>query len=249
MSRKRFTDADKWEDGWFSEQPSSVKLFWIYLCDRCDQAGVWDVSWKLAAFHLGDIDPVALKAALAGRVTEIAGGKKWFVPGFVTFQYPSGLSKVSPPHLRIRATLVRHGLDPDTLCSALSNRVKTAPEEVDEEEDKEKDSSSPDPEDVFGTLGMPIAPISDADHWRMQVQHEPWVKTILDAMCIIGPGTWRKWQALLVDYSLPTVVSAAKGIGAKERWPSNVLDALTASRGQANPGDAINPNRVHKVTL
>lgn len=242
MSRKRFTDADKWEDGWFCEQPPLIKLFWIYLCDRCDQAGVWEISWKLAKFHLGDIDTTAINAAMAGRVVPLTGGKKWFVPGFISFQYPSGLSKTSPPHVRIRATLTKHGINPDTLQDTLLSRVQTTPEEVDEEVDEEE-------EDVFSPPKSELLPVSDSDHWRMQIQLEPWVRGLRDSMCIIGPGSWRKWQAIMAEYDLPTILATAKGIPAKDRWPSNVSDALTASRGQANPGDAINPNRVHRITL
>ncbi len=137
MSRKRFTDADKWEDPWFCEQDTEVKLFWLYLCDRCDHAGVWQVNWKLARFHLGEADPIRLKQALAGRVQEIDQGRKWFIPGFITFQYPTGLSLTSPAHKRIRSTIESHGLDPDRVCDRVVTRVQSTPE--DKEEDKDKD--------------------------------------------------------------------------------------------------------------
>lgn len=141
VSRKRFTDADKWEDPWFCEQTTSIKLFWLYLCDRCDHGGVWAVNWKLAKFHLGDdLTPENLKAALSDRIQEIDQGRKWFIPKFISFQYPTGLSLTSPAHKRIRSTIQSHGINPDTLVYTLSNRVLDTPE--DKEEDKDKDSSS-----------------------------------------------------------------------------------------------------------
>lgn len=151
MSRKRFTDADKWDDGWFCEQPSAIKLFWIYLCDQCDHAGVWEVNWRLAKFHLGEIDRSAIEQALAGRFEAIAGGRRWFVRGFIRFQYPGGLL-ASPVHKRIRASLVAHGIDPDGLSPTVGGTVPPTvpptvggtvrgvnartPEEEDEDEDE-----------------------------------------------------------------------------------------------------------------
>lgn len=142
MSRKRFTDADKWEDGWFCNQSCVVKLFWIYLCDRCDHAGVWEVNWKLASFHLGDIEPKAIEAALVGRIQPIKDGKCWFIPGFIRFQYPTGLSSDSPAHKRIRFTLTNHGLNPDTLSPTLPTRVSNTPEDKEVEEDKDSPRGS-----------------------------------------------------------------------------------------------------------
>lgn len=140
MGRKRFTDADKWEDGWFCDLPSPVKLFWMYLCDRCDHAGVWEVNWRLAQFHLVDMVPSEVTAALKDKIQVIKGGKAWFIPRFISFQYPTGLSTTSPAHKRIRATMISHGINPDTLVYTLSNRVCNTPEE--EDEDKDKDSLS-----------------------------------------------------------------------------------------------------------
>ena len=141
MSRKRFTDADKWEDEWFCEQTPTVKLFWIYLCDRCDQAGVWNVNWRLVGFHVGQGIQAEVEAALRGRITPIAEGRKWFIPGFIRFQYPAGLSEKSPVHLRIRKALLAHGIDPNdfipTVAGTLAGTLPGTTEYEYEYEDKE----------------------------------------------------------------------------------------------------------------
>lgn len=134
MSRKRFTDADKWKDAWFCAQTPIIKLFWLYLCDECGQEGAWEVNWPLAHFHLGPFDEVAAAAAVASRIMVIKGGRKWFIPGFIKFQYPSGLSVTSPPHRRIRQSLTSHGIDPDTLLDSLREGVSSTPEEVEKED-------------------------------------------------------------------------------------------------------------------
>jgi hypothetical protein len=244
MGRKRFTDADKWEDGWFCEQSSIHKLFWIYLCDQCDHAGVWEINWRLAKFHLGEFDQAAVVAMLAGRIVPIKDGRRWFVPGFIRFQYPTGLSLASPAHKRIRATMLGHGINPDTLLGTLSDRVQNTPEEEYEDKDKDEDKDS-DATDIGSPSTAVPGPVNDSDHWRMAVQFTPWARALL-AEVKIGPRNWRTWEQMIDAHGLFGVLSAARGVAAAERWPENVSDALTASRGQANPGDVV---KTVKLTL
>jgi hypothetical protein len=113
MTRKRFTDADKWEDGWFCDQPSPVKLFWLYLCDRCDMAGVWEVNWKLAAFHIPDVQRELIESVIGSRVVALDGGRKWFIPSFLRFQYGGSLKSSVRPQFSAICALRRHGVDLD----------------------------------------------------------------------------------------------------------------------------------------
>ena len=47
---KRFTESDKWKNQWFINLPNKYKLFWIYILDDCNHAGVWRVNIELASF-------------------------------------------------------------------------------------------------------------------------------------------------------------------------------------------------------
>lgn len=49
----RFTNTDKWCDGWFSELKPSSKLTFLYLCDLCDVAGFIEINSKRIAFDCG----------------------------------------------------------------------------------------------------------------------------------------------------------------------------------------------------
>lgn len=226
-----------------------MKLFWIYICDRCDHAGVWEINWRLAKFHLGEFAQAEVEKALIGRYQIIADGRRWFLRGFIKFQYPTGLSTASPAHKRIRSTLLSHGLNPDTLVYTLSNRVCNTPEDKDEDKDREEDKDSLSDATHIGSPADPApGPISDADHWRMQIQFEAWVNALKDANCKIGVGSWRAWKALVDRYGIPGVVSASKGVPATERFSDKVEATLDASRGQGNPGDMI-AHRIVRMTL
>lgn len=51
---KRFTDTNKWADPWFRRLQPRLKLFWQYICDNCDNAGVWKVDYEIASFYIGE---------------------------------------------------------------------------------------------------------------------------------------------------------------------------------------------------
>ena len=104
---KRFTATEKWDDSWFCSLAPLDKLFWFYLTDRCDSAGIWDVNEPLVKFHLGadfKMDP----ERFTGRVVIVAPGK-WFIPAFIRFQY--GELKVGcRPHDHVLAVIKKHNL-------------------------------------------------------------------------------------------------------------------------------------------
>ncbi|MFA6067555.1 MAG: hypothetical protein WC810_03140 [Janthinobacterium sp.] len=85
---KRFTDSRKWDDGWFLDISQQYKLLWIYVLDKCDQAGIYKISPKLEECCLGfsvNFDDAILKA-FGNRFIRI-GTDKIFIPGFIEFQY------------------------------------------------------------------------------------------------------------------------------------------------------------------
>ncbi len=88
---KRFTDTAKWMDPWFHQLKPIEKLFWFYLVDNCDHAGIWKVNWPLVNTFLGNqIDEMEIMAKMQDRVL-IIKEDVWFIPSFIHFQYPGGL--------------------------------------------------------------------------------------------------------------------------------------------------------------
>ena len=85
---KRFTDTDKWKKGWIRKLSPNLKLFWIYLLDDCNHAGIWDVDIEVACLRLGiKIEAEEAIKAFGDKIKVIDKGNKWFIPNFITFQY------------------------------------------------------------------------------------------------------------------------------------------------------------------
>jgi len=87
---KRFTETTIWEDDWFSELSVEYKLFWFYIKDNCNHAGIWKP--KTRAFKLLTDVQVDLAKALGyfntgkQRVRLLESGN-WFLEDFFLFQY------------------------------------------------------------------------------------------------------------------------------------------------------------------
>ena len=96
---KRLTATEKWFDPWFSELEPKHKLFWLFLLDSVDVAGLWQVNIKLAEFSTGVTlgTEEELINVMGGRVVRVNG--RFFLPKFIEFQYGK-LSKASPIHIR-----------------------------------------------------------------------------------------------------------------------------------------------------
>lgn len=99
----RFTATEKWNDPWFCELSPPYKLFWIYLCDTCNHAGIWNVNWPLVKFHCGQ-ESFDLKI-FADRIVVVCD-EKWFIKKFVLFQQKIlSLDELNPENNAHRAII------------------------------------------------------------------------------------------------------------------------------------------------
>jgi len=108
---KRFTDTEKWKKPFIRGLQGAYKLLWLYICDDCDHAGIWQVDLDVAQIRIGekiDIDE-AIKS-FENKIIIFDKGNKWFIPSFVEFQYPSGLNRDNRAHNSIFLLLEKNNL-------------------------------------------------------------------------------------------------------------------------------------------
>jgi hypothetical protein len=145
---KRFTASEKWEDIWFSELPTKYKLFWVYLLDKCDNAGVWEKNFRIANFLIGETFTEADTLAIfKERVIEF-GDNKWFIPKFIDFQYGT-LQEHSNPHKAVIEKLRKYGLYKNGDFKGINTLKNNSGRVKDKDKDKDKDKGNPEIQDVI----------------------------------------------------------------------------------------------------
>lgn len=128
---KRFTDTEKWKRDWYLNLTPTEKVFWSYLCDVCSPAGIWNVSWKSAEFHVGGkLDKRKIEETFAKQIVPIDSGRKWFLVDFVAFQYKH-LNPNNPAHKGAIEELQRYSLvASDYSISLPDNNIKGPSEDL-----------------------------------------------------------------------------------------------------------------------
>lgn len=141
---KRFTDTAKWDKASFDGLSIKMKLVWIYLCDKCDHAGVWDVNYRQMSFHIGE-EVTDIEMTAFGDKLVFVSPTKIFIPAFVEFQYGE-LNPENRVHKSILSKLKNEGV-----CMGLTSPVEGA-KDKDTDKDKAKDQDKEKKEDVAKIL-------------------------------------------------------------------------------------------------
>lgn len=102
---KRFTESQKWDDPWFRALPGAHKLVFLYLLDRCNNAGFWEEDLDGMAFHT-KVEASSLKGALKGLERGLQGASNWYwIKNFLRHQKNDSLNPENPAHRQIIALL------------------------------------------------------------------------------------------------------------------------------------------------
>jgi hypothetical protein len=142
---KRFTDTEIWKKQWFCELSPALKSFWRYVCDSCDNSGVWTMNLPLAQFQIGaKVTLSEILAEFKGNIVQISE-EKLFIIDFIDFQFGE-LSRDCKPHNNIFKLLEHHGIgypySIDTLLEKNNTHIyKDKDKDKDKEEYKEKAKS------------------------------------------------------------------------------------------------------------
>jgi hypothetical protein len=143
---KRFTDTDIWSEDWFLDSPSEFKLFWFYVKDKCNHAGIWRVNKRQFEFILGS--KLGLNEFLKivnsdKKRIEVLDCEKWYLTGFIHFQYGKILNENNRVHKSILNELTIYNIDTSTFEVKLrSNSGQDDHKEGVKDKDKDKDKEN-----------------------------------------------------------------------------------------------------------
>ena len=114
-----------------------MKLFWFYLLDNCDHAGIWEVDIELASFQMDvELDEASILEAFNRKIVPFKTDK-WFVPKFIVYQYGE-LNENNRVHNSVINILNKYGLYKGRV-SPLQG-VKDKDKDKDKVKDKDKKS-------------------------------------------------------------------------------------------------------------
>lgn len=124
---KRFTDTEKYKKHFVRSLKAPYKLLWDYILCDCNHAGIWIVDFEAARMYLGKDIKLSESAALEAfnkeekHVIPIDCGDKWFIVGFIEYQY-GVLNPKNRVHASVIKMLERYGLWRDgKLCMDVTN--------------------------------------------------------------------------------------------------------------------------------
>jgi len=149
---KRFTDTNKYKKAFVRSLPGAYKLFWDFLYHDCDHSGIWIIDFDIAQTYIGKDMQISKEEALKLfnsdeiRIVEISGGKKWFIPSFIEFQY-GHLSEKNRAHNSVILSLNKLGLLNEDLSIKNSQMGLVSPlqggKDKAQEQDKDKEQEQP----------------------------------------------------------------------------------------------------------
>lgn len=135
---KRFTETDIWEEDWFIEMPVEYKLFYFYLKDQCNYAGIWRPNIRI--FEAINEVKIDLKKAIEFFNTEkqriqILNSGHWLIVDFFVFQYGSTFNKCNRVHESIENIYNKEDIKLTSIRGL--KEVKDRPKEKEKDIDKE----------------------------------------------------------------------------------------------------------------
>jgi hypothetical protein len=129
---KRLTATEKWDKAWYRKLSPKHKALWQYLCDKCDQAGMWEIDLESASHFVNDEITTSDLKVFGPRLEKYNSDKLWIVD-FVDFQCGE-LSPKCPAHKPVFKLLTKY-----KLLNRVLHRVSNREQEIEKEIEKEKE--------------------------------------------------------------------------------------------------------------
>ncbi len=114
---KRYIDTELWNKEWFQELNTKQKCLFLYICQSCDCAGIWEPNFRQASFIIGenvskaDIDEINEKK----HQFEYLPNGRVFITDFIAFQYfktkENYLNEKNNAHLGVIKNLIKNDID------------------------------------------------------------------------------------------------------------------------------------------
>lgn len=135
---KRFTATEIWNEDWFLEMPIDYKLFWFYLKDNCDHAGLFRVNVRsYCGLTEAKVTPdKVLEYFNSGKQrVRIVNHSVWLLEDFFVFQYGSKFNANNNVHASALELFEKSGVE----VSSIRGLTGLKPRDIYKDKDKDKD--------------------------------------------------------------------------------------------------------------
>jgi len=106
---RRFTVIEKWtDDKWFKSLTASGKLMFLFLCENCDAAGIWEIDTQEAAYRMGLNKEIAEQALVEIQKCYIRNERFLMLVNFLYHQGNLPLRENVGAHRAILKMLEKH---------------------------------------------------------------------------------------------------------------------------------------------
>jgi len=139
---KRFTETEIWEEDWFIEMPKEYKLFYFFLKDQCNHAGIWRPNLRI--FEAINEVKIDLKKAAEyfnkdkERVQILASGH-WYLLDFFVFQYGRIFNCSNRVHESIQNIYNKEDIKLTSIRGLLDHKDRVKDKDKDKDIDKDKE--------------------------------------------------------------------------------------------------------------
>jgi hypothetical protein len=193
---KRFTETEKWSDPWFRRLCHTLKIGYLYLLDRVDNAGVVDLDADLANFQIGiDVDWDRLRREMGERLDVLPSGK-WHLTRFVGFQFGE-LSESCKPHAQVIKLLKSHEIQ--RVSKGYPKGMDTLMDK-DKDKDKDQDKEKDQPAKARFTPPEPAEVEAYSREIGYPLNGQAWCDSYAQKGWLVGKSKMKDWKAAVRNW-------------------------------------------------
>lgn len=150
---KRFHDNEIWSQDWFLDMPTEYQMFWFWVMDKCDHAGIWKPNTK--SFERMTHLKISLSDALTyfnsekERIKITNQKKNWLILDYFVFQYGTTFNISNKVHKSIYSVYIQEDIDlrsirglKEVKLGSFSGQVEDDLTLKDKDKEKDKDIKS-----------------------------------------------------------------------------------------------------------
>ncbi|MGR3292530.1 MAG: hypothetical protein ACUZ9M_00780 [Candidatus Scalindua sp.] len=120
---KRFTLSDKWEKKKFRKFSPVAKLLFLYILDKCDIAGFWEIDIEQAEFSIGEsCNLTTALEEISNTYVRVTDTLLW-VKNFLYYQSNWPLRDGIPAHKAIARILCEHKSFIETVLTHMESKT------------------------------------------------------------------------------------------------------------------------------